>query len=121
MNEKKIAEIEARANAATPGLWIVNNSRHVEYSTQDSAKGCQILEPWDEYYSPGWDTDAEFIANARQDIPALLSEVRRLRAVVEEYAHRQNWQRWKISNADLWILDEYGYTRAEECLREDGE
>lgn len=35
------------------------------------------------YYGPKW-ADAEFIAHAREDIPALLAEVTRLRAQLEK-------------------------------------
>ena len=53
----------------------------------------------------------------------LLTEVRRLRAVLEQYADRDNWDRSSASypSHDLWVKYEHGYTRAEECLREDGE
>ena len=55
----------------------------------------------------------------REDIPALINEVRRLRAVLAEYADKKNWlsnqwMNWK----DTWALDGNGYTRAENALKE---
>jgi hypothetical protein len=61
------------------------------------------------------------------DIAALLRDVRRLRAVVEQYADHNNWTNvgalrdFQPSEVDIWTLSEPGYTRAAEYLREDGE
>lgn len=80
--------IRARAQAATPGPWW----------PWDRGVGWQIaigdgLDEWDRpkrLLPEGQRTDialredAEFIAAARQDIPALLAEVERLRAEVTE-------------------------------------
>jgi hypothetical protein len=75
-------DIEARANAATKAPW---------FATKDDT-GTPVVfvnrrSPKDVTYSSvlwnaDWATeaDAEFTAHAREDVPALLSEVRRLRA-----------------------------------------
>ena len=55
MNKEQIEAIRSRCNAATPGPWSVNS--------------LSIIHKFEDYY---------FIANARQDIPFLLSEVERL-------------------------------------------
>lgn len=52
MNPDEVKAIEVREQAATPGPWVTN----------------------------GPDADAEFIAHARADIPALVAEVRQLYA-----------------------------------------
>lgn len=59
---KRLDEIEARLSAATPGPWT---------RTQ-----------WEEE-QPGvpWDADAEFIAHAREDVPALIAVVRKVEAL----------------------------------------
>mgnify|MGYP003502698628 CR=1 FL=1 len=56
MDEKRIAEIKARAEAASKGPW---NSH------------------WSSPRANPNDTD--FIAHAREDVPALVAEVRRMR------------------------------------------
>ena len=72
MSEKRLAEIRARVEAATPGPWEVDD----KYS--DGFVVCEL----DEYVAVSTSTDAdigldgradaEFIAHARQDIPDLL-------------------------------------------------
>lgn len=89
LTEERIAEIRGREKAATQGPWRAkceileadecgNATAEMTYvSTND--KGICIL------YGRGHDDantqeDATFIAHAREDIPALLDEVERLRA-----------------------------------------
>lgn len=93
MTEERIAEIRGREKAATQGPWRTkceileadecgNATAEMTYvSTND--KGICIL------YGRGHDDanaqeDAAFIAHAREDIPALLDEVERLRAENEK-------------------------------------
>jgi hypothetical protein len=67
--------IRARADAATDGSWIAADQPHGEwFGIQDqwSALGSMVAQ-----------ADAEFIAHARTDVPALVAEVERLRAEVE--------------------------------------
>lgn len=66
MKPEQLAEIEARANAATDGPWVLGSSGNV---------------PDISYYGSGWagvTKDEKFIAHSRTDIPALIAEVRRL-------------------------------------------
>lgn len=82
MPESRLADIRERELLATEGPWI-------RWTDQDKIPG------WDGFYVVGddvaegedcnptarvyTDTDADFIAQARQDIPDLLTEVERLR------------------------------------------
>jgi hypothetical protein len=80
MDQKYLAEIKAREQAATRGPWEVKTNRHPE--TTGEAWGW-IKGPcenwcWTDMRSSSRH-DAEFIAHARTDIPALLAEVERLR------------------------------------------
>ena len=75
--------IEARANAATPGKWEAKTNRHPECSGEAWGWIDGPVENW------CWTdrrahsrADAEFIANAHQDIPALLAEVKRQAAEI---------------------------------------
>ncbi|WP_393075156.1 hypothetical protein [Streptomyces sp. LN704] len=73
LTEQQLAEIEARTNAATPGPWTVSE----DYSDVITPDGGQLAS----YWNPTSETrNGEFIAAARTDVPALLAEVRRLRA-----------------------------------------
>lgn len=68
----RIEEIEAREKAATPGRWIVTDD-----GIETTFSGYHIVVTDNGYYPPS-KNDADFIANAREDIPFLLSEVKRL-------------------------------------------
>jgi hypothetical protein len=74
--------IEARANAATPGPWVAQNYDDAELDGNwpcvdrvgqpDSAKALAHIVLGSD--------DAEFIARAREDVPALISRIRGLEA-----------------------------------------
>ena len=82
---KRLDEIEARTNAASEGPW--------ETYTITPAMGSMVLtapadgEEYGGYVVPEYlDTeDAEFIAHAREDVPALVAA---LRAVLELHAEK---------------------------------
>jgi hypothetical protein len=104
----ELAQIEARAEKATPGPWYVRflDDSHAASliavsTTPDTDKGERLLEGLPELaeISPTlvaativqyplryvdiadqrWDENAEFIANARVDVVRLLNEIKRLR------------------------------------------
>lgn len=72
--------IEARADAATEGPWEFDETLGIS---------CELFRSlgaheWGIHLgSIEQRDDAEFIARARDDVPALLAEVRRLRGVIE--------------------------------------
>lgn len=66
-----IREIRKRAEAATPGPWSANGG-DVRAAVYADGRTARII------YG-GMPYDAEFIAHAREDVPALLAEVERLR------------------------------------------
>ena len=83
MSALDLDAIQARADAATPGPWV---SRTCEPCAARDRLDLTIwghgdremIANWseqDEFYSG----DAEFIAHARTDVPALVAEVRALR------------------------------------------
>lgn len=85
LTEADLAAIEAREQAATPGPWWVFTDLESELypimariGEEQVAIGHVYLEDWDQDHRV-----AQFIAHARQDVPALLAEVRRLRAALQ--------------------------------------
>ena len=66
--------IEARAEAATPGPWINNRNGVVIVESHPLAPTVSENSSWD---------DADLIAHARTDVPALVAELRAAREVVE--------------------------------------
>jgi hypothetical protein len=85
LTDAELAEIEERVNAATAGPW---KNRPLE-SEGDSSTVYQMSRFVDgrevsricEVFSE--EANAAFVAHARQDVPRLLAEVKRLRAHVE--------------------------------------
>ena len=75
MTEQELAEIEARVRATTPGPWrsFIEGRDHESGSSFIQTKGEDIE------LTGATDADQDFIAHARQDIPRLLEELRRLR------------------------------------------
>jgi len=92
-----LGEIEARANAATPGPWAWEGESGDSWPQSDNSLVTAYVpdgREWPESILSGWgydasgisvekDADGEFIAHARTDIPALLAMVREQRAVIE--------------------------------------
>jgi hypothetical protein len=78
-SEERLAEIRSRAEKATKGPWLHDidtdqNDMPFVYTVVDKPGS----EPLTVDINIGTVADAEFIANCRQDIPFLLSEVDRL-------------------------------------------
>ncbi|GHH81738.1 hypothetical protein GCM10018781_65010 [Kitasatospora indigofera] len=97
LSEDELSAIERRVAAASPGPWVGwLESRHgIGGSSFIELPG--DVEVDDELYltratggrrvggaHAQTDADIDFIAGARQDVPRLVSEVRRLRAALEE-------------------------------------
>jgi hypothetical protein len=80
MEQSRLLEIAARAEAASPGPWVADSGpmREVVEAARDS-----LTQSWEAICMPhnrvpsAWvasgAADAEFIAHAREDIPALLA------------------------------------------------
>lgn len=95
MTAAELNEIEARANAATAGPWLQSSMQdepdhHIVLS--QSAKPGQngICSLWESGWLSGnrklHPGNGVFIAHAREDVPKLLAEVRRLRAIEDRLA-----------------------------------
>ena len=106
MNEQELNEIEARAEAATPGPWFWDTNRRYKSTMLKAPQnggtcvmdftrwGMQSAQPrfndtcasfggilytMEQYDKTGLpNPNADFIAHARQDVPALAAEVRQL-------------------------------------------
>ncbi len=76
LSDEMLDEIERRSNRATPGPW----KSYVERRDHISGSDFIMTTAEDIYLTGATVEDQDFIAHARQDVPLLLSEVRRLRA-----------------------------------------
>lgn len=78
LSDSDILNIARRVEAATAGPWI----SFIE--SRDGFSGSDFIQTArDDIYLTGASiADHDFIANARQDIPALLREIDRLKAII---------------------------------------
>lgn len=82
MTEQQLQEIEARANATTPGPWEIERNSSGWIDGIRAPNGDEIVKTDFGVYPPER-PDAEFIAHARTDVPKLLAEVRMLKYYLE--------------------------------------
>ncbi|MFH9072716.1 hypothetical protein [Streptomyces alboflavus] len=88
LTAEQLDQIEARANAATPGPWCTDAWEIYQGTEYQPGISLWIGETCRGTSSPEQDrADAAFVAAARTDVPALLTEVRRLHAALEEIRH----------------------------------
>jgi hypothetical protein len=78
LRDEELAAIKKRVEAATPGPWAATG----EYFCLAAPDATHVVCFGHDYddYGDVKGPDAEFIAHARTDVPALLAEVERLRA-----------------------------------------
>ena len=76
----QLEAIRKRAEAATEGKWFTDDAEL--YVSADGY--VEVAEAYEK-------ADAEFIAHSREDIPALLAEVERLRTALIEIADIDDW------------------------------
>jgi hypothetical protein len=81
MTEEELKTIEARASAASPGPWMRNGKTDAGWRIDDSDP--EKVGMWMLLNPVGIvpkDANADFIAEAREDVPRLVAEIRRLKA-----------------------------------------
>ncbi len=82
LQEDILNEIEARANAARPGPW----KSYIEGRDHDSGSDFIMVPDGSsemsalEFSGKVTEADQDFLANAREDMLALIAEVRRLKS-----------------------------------------
>lgn len=105
LTDDALAAIEERASAATPGRWYVrqlDDDHAMGLVAVSTVPDTGLGERWPEFehselvaatlvqhprYVDGaderWDENAHFIAHARDDVPRLVAEIRRLRQLLD--------------------------------------
>ena len=99
MTPERLQGIKSLVEGTTPGDWAfhVNDVGEFRVQTYDVRVVAEIVGGGDYV-----DANTNFIANAHQDIPDLLLEVARLKALVRVFfAHHMNPELHKISFEDL--------------------
>ena len=80
MNKPDLAVTEARCSAATPGPWW---SSQRQAAVQVGSRGAWWCPPFSVNETQGI-KDADFMAHAREDVPALVVRVRELEKALAE-------------------------------------
>jgi hypothetical protein len=88
LSDEDLDAIEARCAAASPGPWTSYVEGRDHWSGDDFIRVSEADDEPDMYVSraeagairPASASDLDFIAAARQDVPSLVAEIRRLRA-----------------------------------------
>ena len=104
LSKKQLQEIGNRANAATVGPWTSSREdmdSYVDFEEESTPVAYIYRAPEERIGVLGnqFRNDSRFIANARQDIPALLAVIAEqaakiglLQAAVEFYADAETWR-----------------------------
>jgi len=91
VNEARLAEIEARCEAATARPWINGETSSGYRSIYAAIVSPETPRPLvTQLRGQNRKPDAAFIAHARSDVPELVREVRRLREFYEAWREVQN-------------------------------
>ncbi len=88
LSDEELGVIDARASQATMGPWQAFVEGRDHFGGDDMIR-LGGLEDFPDMYvthesTPAPASDLDFIANARQDIPRLVAEVRRLREMLAD-------------------------------------
>lgn len=75
ITEEELQNIELRCTLAQPGPW----KAYIEGRDHESGDDFIMTGQEDIYLTGATDADHDFIANAKQDIPNLIAEIRRLK------------------------------------------
>ncbi|MFD6531545.1 hypothetical protein [Streptomyces sp. NPDC060184] len=84
MDDQRLDEILDRANAATPGPWCTDSWEIYQGAEYEPGISVWIGETCSAGEMDQDRADAEFVAAARSDVPALVAEVQALRAKVDK-------------------------------------
>jgi hypothetical protein len=92
LSPEREQEIRARAEAATPGPWCTDSWEIYQGAEYEPGISQWIGETCRGATSPEQDrADADFIARAREDVPALLAELARVRAERDALVKLHDW------------------------------
>lgn len=101
MTHEQLEAIRKRAEKATEGPWNY-------YFTHGISVKSESKEILDDEVGVIRYTDAEFIAHAREDIPALLAEVERLKAQLSEAESLLSEAHDMLDNVHCYDTELYG-------------
>lgn len=99
ITNEQLAEWKGLAEKATPGPWSKRNKVGYVYS-DDPQSSCVVAVCGDfldkeltRFNGDRWNADGDFIAASREAIPALIAEIERLKAALEDMALQAGMRR----------------------------
>ncbi|MCY9090882.1 hypothetical protein [Bacillus mojavensis] len=93
LNKEQLEEIRKRAEAVEGDRWFVSDRTDVSYEYPPGS--CEVHS----VCMTSGDVYADFIANARQDIPALLDHIAKLQGKIDLYeSYAQEYDYYAILN-----------------------
>lgn len=100
MNPEQLNAIKERAEKATPGPWLVAPEKcgpegQGVYESDGFGCICEVGDPYPRGNNRPQE-NMEFIAHAREDVPALVAEVERLRKALSYYADEKHYEPYCI-------------------------
>jgi hypothetical protein len=111
MTEQELRKIEQRAERATPGPWKTYRSDYFALSYVDGQHHVGSIASLNHV------NDAKFIAHAREDIPRLIAEVRRLREILRQKELRERAAAEEIDCPDCGYPLRLGRNDSLECTK----
>lgn len=85
LDEKRLSEMRSRADAASPGPWKAYvEGRDHESGSSFIMVGSGPTRADDIELTGAAPADYDFVAHAREDVPLLVDEVRRLRKLLDQ-------------------------------------
>lgn len=105
LSAERLAEIAARASIATEGPWRVVEGHEIHQGAEFGDFAVYVAQTDPDCGCVQSVADAEFIAHAREDVPALLADNERLRARVAELEA----ERAKYVGVEPTIAEEMAY------------
>lgn len=102
----QLAAIEARANAATPGPWrsmVIDADNATVWAGGNTARTSYRIARVDCRAAD----NVEFVAAAREDVPALLAEVKRLTALLDNAEQQLRYLAELARTADQETAEAY--------------
>ena len=120
ISDERLVEIRARVESASPGPWKVDMGSFVMMPAEEPEDIYDFYTVAHAEMGPG---DAEFIANARQDVPALVDEVITLREQCKQLRHHLanvledaevfGWETEAVQSARAYLSDRTQSSREE--------
>jgi len=125
--DDEIETMLARANAATPGPWEAKRGPLIVVcppSERENAESLSVAAPGIKYgvvpQGIVHKSDAEFIAHARDDVPKLVAEVRRLQAELAKLREHNDHIKRVLEMIPKEVVTESIYQAMQAVLRRHG-